>query len=614
MSLFPIFKVNIVNGRDKNKPDKIVVFYGNNLDKNIIEINKLFQKDPSNKVFDNIFDSIELATIQKNNISVIFVDYMIYIDDSIGIIKLKIFEALQRSVSMDELYLFCLKREKLNPITVYQNLTQNDKLTLTKIRLNQILLNIYDTDGELMNFDLPNKEKYTFDDIIKLDLSDRDYMVANVLGQKFVFSSEYPFVANPYLITEYDALLEHSRSEMSSLNNNLLLETGPIFNNTIYVCLAQNVFEKDNISIDYTAKIYFPFLYKDNITTVEKLDSKRNTLINNTVIKISERNNKNVSLFYDIFRYKKESGKFSENTNKKGITFIKITMYPDFKIKIPIDVIFKLLHATKESPLIKFNPETRQENIYRLYAEQISIDGRKIPYLNKANILKMVRNIGKNKSVSVYTNIVYNGVTYNMVCEFYDNGSISVYPFTDHFSSPILIKNDNSNPFEDIDSIIELTINPLIQQIKPFFEQSGLELSLFKSIQSTNVEIRDLQYQTVYSIKTSINIGKYIGCVSSIFAVEKDELEGKNKQAIMRLKRVSNFNKRDSQEAFIIEKIDQGFKFDEIVLGLTENYDNMDEEIAMELISKIRNELELTRGANRRRDLMIKITLGLKLQ
>ena len=76
MLLFPIFKVNIVNGRDKNKPDKIVVFYGNNLDTNITEINKLFKKDPSNKVFGDIFDSLELASIKKNNISVEFVDYM----------------------------------------------------------------------------------------------------------------------------------------------------------------------------------------------------------------------------------------------------------------------------------------------------------------------------------------------------------------------------------------------------------------------------------------------------------------------------------------------------------------------------------------------------------
>ena len=39
--------------------------------------------------------------------------------------------------------------EKLNPITVYQNLTQNDRLPLTKVRIEQLLLNLYDEDGNL---------------------------------------------------------------------------------------------------------------------------------------------------------------------------------------------------------------------------------------------------------------------------------------------------------------------------------------------------------------------------------------------------------------------------------------------------------------------------------
>jgi hypothetical protein len=623
MSLFPIIKVNIIAGRDKT--DKIIVFYGTNLDTggaaatmDITVINDLFQRNPNHKMFVDIFDKTELDNIQKSRIVVVFVEQQIHIDDSIGVIKLKIFEAMQQLMSMDELYLFCLKKERLNPITVYQNLTQNDKLPLTRVRLNQMLLNMYDTDGQLIDFGLPEKSKYGFDDVLKLDLLEREYLVANILGQKFVFNSEYPFIANPFLVTEYDALLEHSRKEMTSLNNNLLLETGPFFKNTIYVCLAQKLFELSettDVSIEYTAKIYYPFLYKENINTLEKLEDKRNTLIAATVAKLSERNNKNVDLFYDIFRYKKETNKFSEKANNAGIMFIKITMYPDFKIKIPIDVIFKLLHATKVSPLIKFNPETRQENIYRLYTEQIAVDGRKIPYLHKALILKLVRTIGKSKSVSVYTNIIYNGVTYNMVCEFADNGTITVYPLDERFDVPVLMQNNDSNPFKNIDEIISLSINPLIQQIKPFFEQSGLEIALFNSIQSTNVEIRDLQYQTVYSITTPINISKYIGCVSSIFTIESDDFKGSRKKGRgieMRLKRVSNFNKRDSQEAFIIEKIDQGFKFDEIVANLMQNYDGVDEDTASELIAKIRSELELTRGVNRRRDLMIKINPGFK--
>jgi hypothetical protein len=71
-------------------------------------------------------------------------------------------------------------------------------------------------------------------------------------------------------------------------------------------------------------------------------------------------------------------------------------MHPEFQIKIPIDVIFKLIHATQEFPLIKFNPETRQENIYRLYTEQLTADGRKIPFLNKVRYLK-IRETSRNR-------------------------------------------------------------------------------------------------------------------------------------------------------------------------------------------------------------------------
>jgi hypothetical protein len=607
MSLFPIFKVNKLT--ERNKTDIIYVFFGTNLD--IENPNELFKRDPNNKAFEDIFNNTELKNIRENLIRVEFLKQSIHIDDSIGVIKLKIFEALRKSVSMSEIYLFCLKNEKLNPITVYQNLTQNDHLPLTKIRLEQLLKNIYDEDGDPIEFSLPKKNKYTFDDILNLDLTDRNYLVAKILGQKFVFNHEYPFIADPFYVTEYDALLENSRRELTSLSNSLLLESFPIFQNTIFLCVAPDVFssiKKTDVSIEYTCKLYFPFLYQDNIDSIEKLDNNRDKLIEETSNKLTSNVQKgfeSVNMFYDIFQYKKASKKFTEKRQSTGIKSIKIIMHPEFLIKIPIDVIFKLIHATKDFPLIKFNPETRQENIYRLYTEQMTMDGRKIPFLNKAIIFKLIKNIGKSKSVAVYTNIVFEGIQYYMACEFADNGSITVYPLTE-FEEPIFF---NENSYNTIDNILSLAVNPLIEQIKPFFEQSGLEIPLFTSIKSINVEIREITYQTVYSISKPVEINKYIGCVSSIFTIESADL----KRGIeMRFKRVANFNKRDSQEAFIIEKIDQGLKFDEIVDELVQNYNDVDDETAADLIAKIRSELEVTRGANRRRALMIKINPGFK--
>ena len=391
MSLFPIFKVNKLS--DKNVTDTIYVFYGSRFSELEDNPNDIFKDEPTNKTFNDIFDKEELNYINKNKIEVIFIDQSIHIDDSIGVIKLKIFDAIGKEASMSELYLYCLKSEKLNPINVYQNLTQNDRLPLSKIRMNQLLLNLYDDDGSLMNFNLPDKPQYTFDDILKLDLSEKTYFVGKPLGQKFVFSNEYPFIADPFLVDEYDNLLEKSRREISTLSSNLLLETGPIFKNTIYLCLAKDVFKIADISSEYTCKIYFPFLYQAQIENLEELDIIRNKLITETNEKLTpetKRNFDNINMFYNILQNHSQSNVFSQNMSQTGVKFLKISIYPEFKIKIPIDVIFKLIHATKEFPLIKYNSETRQENIYRLFAPEITVEGRKIPYLQKSTILNII--------------------------------------------------------------------------------------------------------------------------------------------------------------------------------------------------------------------------------
>jgi len=430
-----------------------------------------------------------------------------------------------------------------------------------------------------------------------------------------IFTDEYPFIADPFYITEYDVLLERSRNEMSSLNNNLLLETGKIVKNNIYLCLAENVFKvleeiDEEDGSNYASKIYFPFLYRDNIDTEEKLRKKQDELIIKTKKQLSTntmRGFQNIDLFYNIFGNNKKSKYFYEKPINGGIKSFKISIHPQFKIKIPIEVIFKLIHANKSFPLIKFNPETRQDNIYRLFAERLTLDGRKIPYLSKSIVFKLMKNIGKKKSVSIYINIKFNNSPYNMVCEFDESGQIIVYPLNE-FETPISLQKDNENIYENIDDIIKLTVNPLIEQIKPFFEQSGLDFKFFNSINEPNIEIRDLSYQIVYSINKPIDISSIKGCVSSAFIIES---EGKN-NIQMRYKRVSNFNKFDSQEAFVIEKLKQDFTQNEIIESLLNNYDDITEEQATELLVRIANELQVTRGGNRKRYIEIKVNPGFK--
>jgi hypothetical protein len=314
---------------------------------------------------------------------------------------------------------------------------------------------------------------------------------------------------------------------------------------------------------------------------------------------------KNVNLFYEIYTKRKSSKNFNQIIEKTGINYFKIVIYPEYDVTIPVDIIFKIMHSTKNNPLIKFNPSFKQENIYRLYADEATSDGKKIPNLSIAKINDLKQKIGKNKSVSIYMVITYNQINYEMVFEIDTNAHIMIYPFR-VLDTPILFKL-KQNIFENIDGIISSTFEPIVQEIKHIFEQSGITLPSFVSIYSNNIEIRELKYQTVYNINKPFNLNKYKTCVSTIFNFEKNI--GDNKYEL-RFKRVSNFNKYTNQEAYVMEQLEEGSSFEDIQKGLLENYEDLEPNDAIEIISKIIKYIELTRGSKRKRNLIIRNNPG----
>ena len=395
-----IYKVkHLVNG----KVNTIYVFNGK-LDKS---------KENEEKIFKEIFTEEEIRLIREDNISVKFSSQIIHFDDSIGTIKIKILNELKKEISIDEIYLFCKKVETFNAVSIYQSLTQNTKLSLTKVRLDQFISNITgDENGR--PFSKPeDKEIYTFEDIFNMKFDNKKYIVDKVLGQKFfIVENEYPFVCDPFNVTDYDTFFEKSaRKSLSTLNNHLLLNSGEIIENSIYLCLAEDVlqFVKDNgtVSEETTTKIYYPFLYNKNINSLEDLERDRSKLIEGNKKLLNDKTIetfKTIDMFYDVYNLRKSE----LNYINKGIKFIKAIIKPDFDIKIPLEIIFKIVHATEISPLIKYNPSSRQENVYRLFTDKIATDGRKIPYLKKATIFKLIKNIGRSKSVCVYIESKFN--------------------------------------------------------------------------------------------------------------------------------------------------------------------------------------------------------------
>ena len=574
-----------------NNIDTIYIFYGTGETRSEEELIK------------TIFSDKESDEIAANKSKIVFSKQRLYPDDSIATIKIKILNELSNiDVSIEEIYLFCKKIETLNSVSVYQSLTQNTKIALTRLRLEQFIDNICcDLEGNA--FPKPeDKDIYSYDDIFEMKIDNKDYIVNKVLGQKFfIVENEYPFVCNPFDIKEYDKFFEqNSRKSLSTLNNHLLLNSGKIVDNTIYLCLAQDVLssvEQKDLSQQTTIKIYYPFIYNKNILSLEDLERNRAKLIEANK-KFNNEKTLNlfntVNMFYDIYDLRTKELNYVE----KGIKFIKAIMKPEFSVRIPLEIIFKIVHATEINPLIKYNPSSRQENIYRLYADKLSVDGRKIPFLKKAVIFRLMKTIARTKSVSIYIQTKDDQI---LNCEFDEEGYITM---TAEFNTLIDIS--------EIDEIFRNLINPVIQEIKSVLEQSGYKLSLFNSLTDHNVEIKLMTYETNISLSKSFDIDAYKSCISSIFINETNRL--KSDKMNLRFKRVANFSKFTSQEVFVLEKSEQGLRGDEIIQALLENFpDDLTREQATELVVKIANELEVERGV-RKSDIKIKENPGFKTE
>jgi hypothetical protein len=584
----PIYKVKLLTNNNVNT---VYVFNGT--------------KTPENEddLFKKIFTDTEIEQIKTDKISVKFSQQQIHFDDSIGSIKIKILNELKKEISIDEIYLFCKKIETLNAVSIYKSLTQNTKLQLTNVRLDQFISNIV-SDENGNPFQKPeSKEVYTFNDIFEMKFDNKKYIVNKVLGQKFfIVENEYPFVCNPYDINDYDKFFEKSaRKTLTTLNSHLLLNTGDIIDNSIYLCLTEDVINflsKKDVSEETTMKIYYPFLYNRNINTLEDLEKNRTKLIegNNKFLKGNTIDVfKTVDMFYNVYNLRKTE----LNYVNKGIKFVKAVISPEFDVKIPLEIIFKIVHATQENPLIKYNPSTRQENVYRLFTDKIATDGRKIPYLKKASIFKLMKNIGRTKSVAVYIESPTIGDTQSLICEFDEDGYITI---TSEFKSVVSVS--------DIDIIFRNTINPIIIEIQNILQQSGYKLNKFNSLNDEHVEIKLLTYETQIKITKPLDIEVYRGCVSSIFINETNAFKGK--QINLRFKRVANYSKFSSQEAFILEKSGQGLRGDQIIEALLDNFkDDLDRKQAIEMVAKVANELEIERGS-RKADIKIKNSPGFK--
>ena len=498
--MFDIFKVNYIV---KNEIKKIYVFFGSrklSIDGNEVNLNEeelyvLFKKEHSNKIFENIFSEDELKHIMNEeketheitiNIPLEFVKIYIHIDDTIEDIKKKVIHIFKSAITFDEIYLYGVQKQKHTASSIYKKLTNNNKIELTKNRIIHYLFNIY--KGNLDDIIEKLEDKiYTYNDLLKLDIEQHNLLTV-CLSQKISTNDvKYNFITNPYDCDIYDEELDrHSENYISTLNSNLLLDFGKMEYNTIYLVLASDIYSNktltEHVNSKYITKIYFPFLYKQNIFTEEHYDLQKQTLLS-----------QNKKLLNDVFMKKMRSIDLFYNLNpelnidpieemkytKKGINYINFVLHQNADINIPLENIFKLINSTKEIPLIIYNMGSKKEGLVRLFIDTHTEDGSKLPYLSKNSIIKVMKYGGINKKVSFYIELS----SCKIFCNINNSGMIN-----------IRVDCNETLLISEIEQIIIKNINPIITTIQNYIEQSGYKLQLFENFESPNIEIIDLKY------------------------------------------------------------------------------------------------------------------------
>ena len=511
-----------------------------------------------------LFSDVELAVFNVNKTPIIYSPLQIHKDDTIETLKKKIIMEMGiDTISYNELYLFSTIVQKVNTFTAYQNITKNDEKPFDSRMLGQLLLNL---NIDIKNLKNAVKPSYTYDNILNLIPIDVEYNINVPLGRKFIAYNDLLFSGSPFdIIPDNNIIYKPDvNNPLAIFENELILNNGNIHKNTILLSTASEMFDYailNGIDEQYISELYFPLLAKAGINNkAELLENQQRLIKENKKIIFPEDSIKlfnTIDLFYNMYHTRKSEISYIE----KGITSFHIILHPETKTILPLDAIFKNIHATKDLPFIKYNPGVRKENIYRLYCEKISKSGKKIPYLAKNLIMNLSRQTGKNRQISLFIQAIIKNTMNHIFIDFENNGNISLRC---ELKQPLLVN--------ELEELLKTHINPVISNLNTHLEQSGYKLQLFHSFYDMFIEVLSMKYISSITMDKQIGIESHYGCLSSIFNIIEEDIR---KGAIMVFKRVENYKEMDAISTTITEAFHNGYNEIDIIAIIMQKF-NMD--------------------------------------
>ena len=531
----------------------------------------------------------------------------IHSDDTMETIKRKLLVELP-SVSYDELYLYASVHPFLTVERTVHLLTCGHRFPISRDRLATLCQNLkspHVAEKLCATLSASDADNYTADELTEFLLaiqhSEEDLRMDVPLGESLQY--DYPLPANPFQKT-LDPFLNKAHPDLVKTNNKtVLLEYGivqePVMQ--IHVCCAGDVLtgaDDDAVKI----KLYYPYLHEKGIASREQLAERRQELLDETRQHVDAafvKHNDAVDVLHRVHNERQNPAEL--RYAERGIKSVHFIMRPVTRFVMPLDSLFKVLHSAQQTPLIKYNPQGQREKVYRLYAPGVAKNGRRIPALTKAKIVRLDGEIGKRRRVAAYMeHRLDNGFACEVVCEFDAEANVHVKA---HFRRAVPY-GDAENDYDNaINRVLRACLNPLLDEARRFLQStSGSSIDQFCSIAVPTVEIADIVWSAHLMDTPMLRLQNIMGCVSAVFAVI-DETDG---EFSMRYKRVSNYDERFGAEAYIAERMRKEATVGSIVSGLVKNRLVKTEEAAMQRITDYRLAEQVMEGAHRRSRTRIK--------
>jgi hypothetical protein len=524
----------------------------------------------------------------------------IHPDDTIEAIKRKILIELP-SVSYDELYLFASVQPFLTVERIKQILTCGNRLSsISHGRLMTLCQNLKSPElaVHLCASMSASSERtdYTFEEMSEFfqKVQSTDGLRMEVpLGQSLQY--DYPMPTDPIHEPLMDPELKKPHM-VKTKNGDVLLDCGLIYDNEINVCCAEDALAADSGASDAEIiKLYYPYLHEKGIVSREQLAERKQELLDETKQLIDAafiQHNEAVDVMYQVYAERQNPAEL--RYIERGIKSVHFIMRQVVRFAMPLDSLFKVLHSTEQTPLVKYNPAGQREKVYRMYAPDATKKGDLVPALSKSKIMRLDGEIGKRRRVAAFMECEHDGFACEIVCEFDQEANVHVRA---NFRKAIPygnVKNDYDNP---VNHVLRKCLNPLLKEARSFVQStSGNSIELFCSIAVPTVEIVDIVHASYVVDVPMIRTQNVIGCMSAIMTVV-DETEG---EISMRYKRVSNYDEQIGAEAYIADRMRKGASLASTVSGLVKNRLVRTEEAAKQRVADYKAAEQVMEGAHRR--------------